>query len=86
MSQSNPARTDEAAALSAGWRIPMPDTLFSPRSRDLVGLWYPILIPAMTFLIGLIFIPGTRDVDITNVQRTGRGTLGGRFVVSQCGP
>ena len=31
------------------------------------GLWYPIVIAAMTFVIGLIFIPETKDVDIANV-------------------
>jgi MFS family permease len=28
------------------------------------GLWYPIVIAAMTFVIGLIFVPETKDVDI----------------------
>jgi MFS family permease len=28
------------------------------------GLWYPIAIAAMTFVIGIIFIPETKDVDI----------------------
>jgi MFS family permease len=31
------------------------------------GLWYPIIIAAMTFVIGLIFIPETKDVDITKI-------------------
>jgi MFS family permease len=29
------------------------------------GLWYPIAIAAMSFVIGLIFLPETKDVDIT---------------------
>jgi MFS family permease len=29
------------------------------------GLWYPIAIAAMTFIVGLIFVPETKDVDIT---------------------
>jgi MFS family permease len=29
------------------------------------GLWYPIVIAAMTFVVGLIFVPETKDVDIT---------------------
>jgi hypothetical protein len=28
------------------------------------GLWYPIAIAAMTFVIGLLFIPETKDRDI----------------------
>jgi MFS family permease len=28
------------------------------------GLWYPIVVAAATFLIGMLFVPETRDVDI----------------------
>ena len=28
------------------------------------GLWYPITIAAMTFVIGMIFVKETKDVDI----------------------
>jgi MFS family permease len=28
------------------------------------GLWYPIVIAAVTFVIGLLFVPETKDVDI----------------------
>lgn len=28
------------------------------------GLWYPIVIAAITFVIGLLFVPETKDVDI----------------------
>ena len=28
------------------------------------GLWYPIVIAAMTFVIGMLFIRETKDVDI----------------------
>ena len=28
------------------------------------GLWYPIIIAAMTFVIGMIFVRETKDVDI----------------------
>jgi hypothetical protein len=28
------------------------------------GLWYPIVIAAMTFIIGMLFIKETKDVDI----------------------
>ena len=30
------------------------------------GLWYPIAIAAVTFVIGLIFLPETKDIDIAN--------------------
>jgi MFS family permease len=29
------------------------------------GLWYPVGIAAMTFIVGLIFVPETKNVDIT---------------------
>ena len=28
------------------------------------GLWYPIAVAAMTFVIGLLFVPKTKDRDI----------------------
>jgi MFS family permease len=31
------------------------------------GLWYPIVIAAMSFVVALIFLPETKDVDITNM-------------------
>src|SRR5271167_3536556 len=31
------------------------------------GLWYPIAIAAMSFVVGLIFLPETKDRDITNM-------------------
>jgi MFS family permease len=31
------------------------------------GLWYPIGIAAMTFIVGMIFVPETKNVDITDV-------------------
>lgn len=31
------------------------------------GLWYPVGIAAMTFIIGLIFVPETKNVDITKI-------------------
>jgi hypothetical protein len=30
------------------------------------GLWYPVVIAAMSFLVALIFLPETKDVDITS--------------------
>jgi MFS family permease len=31
------------------------------------GLWYPIVIAAMSFVVGLIFLPETKDRDITSM-------------------
>ena len=31
------------------------------------GLWYPIVVAAMSFIIGLIFLPETKDRDITTM-------------------
>src|SRR5271168_2092819 len=31
------------------------------------GLWYPIIIAAMSFIVALIFLPETKDVDITKM-------------------
>jgi MFS family permease len=31
------------------------------------GLWYPIVIAAMSFIVALIFLPETKDVDITKI-------------------
>ncbi len=41
------------------------------------GLWYPIVVAAMSFVVGLIFLPETKDRDITadvarRAARTGR--------------
>lgn len=32
---------------------------------SLACLWYPVIIAAMTFVIGLFFVAETKDVDIT---------------------
>jgi MFS family permease len=31
------------------------------------GLWYPIIVAAMSFVVALIFLPETKDVDITKI-------------------
>jgi MFS family permease len=36
------------------------------------GLWYPIIIAAMTFVIGLVFMPETKDRDIRDITLTAR--------------
>ena len=28
------------------------------------GLWYPVVVAAMSFVVGLLFLPETKDVDI----------------------
>jgi hypothetical protein len=31
------------------------------------GLWYPVIIATMSLVVGLIFLPETKDVDITKI-------------------
>ncbi|HVY43174.1 MAG TPA: MFS transporter [Hyphomicrobiaceae bacterium] len=31
------------------------------------GLWYPVAVAAMSFVVGLLFLPETKDVDITRM-------------------
>jgi MFS family permease len=31
------------------------------------GLWYPVIVAAMSFVIGLLFLPETKNVDITKI-------------------
>jgi hypothetical protein len=31
------------------------------------GLWYPIIVAAMSFVVALIFLPETKDRDITQI-------------------
>lgn len=66
-----PARTRYTAAalphnLSAGWiggLSPFMVTLLSVHSGDaLSGLWYPVALLAVAAVIGLLFLPETRDV------------------------
>jgi MFS family permease len=35
------------------------------------GLWYPIVIALVTFVVGLLFVPETKDRDITTYQGAG---------------
>jgi MFS family permease len=44
---------------------PIAVALVAATGNIYAGLWYPIAVAAMTFIIGLIFIPETKDVDIT---------------------
>ena len=43
---------------------PIAVALVAATGNIYAGLWYPITIAAMTFVIGLIFIPETKDRDI----------------------
>ena len=42
------------------------------------GLWYPIVVAAMSFVVGLIFLPETKDRDITADVATAGGLPTGR--------
>lgn len=68
-----PARTRYTAValphnLSAGWiggLSPFMITLLSVKAGDAIsGMWYPVGLLAMAFVIGLIFLPETRNVSL----------------------
>src|SRR5262249_59958017 len=44
------------------------------------GLWYPIAVAAMSFVVGLIFLPETKDRDITCLWRLAPALSVGPFV------
>ncbi len=44
---------------------PIAVALVAATGNIYAGLWYPIAIAAMTFVVGLIFVPETKNVDIT---------------------
>jgi MFS family permease len=44
---------------------PIAVALVAATGNIYAGLWYPIVIAAMTFVVGLIFVPETKNVDIT---------------------
>jgi MFS family permease len=44
---------------------PIAVALVAATGNIYAGLWYPIAIAAMTFIVGLIFVPETKNVDIT---------------------
>ncbi len=54
--------------LSAGWiggMSPFMITLLSVKAGDVLsGMWYPVGLLAMAFVIGLIFLPETRNVSL----------------------
>src|SRR5271169_3263870 len=45
---------------------PIAIALVAATGNIYAGLWYPIAIAAMTFIVGLIFIPETKNVDINH--------------------
>ena len=68
-----PARTRYTAValphnLSAGWiggLSPFMITLLSVKAGDAIsGMWYPVGLLAVAFVIGLIFLPETRNVSL----------------------
>jgi MFS family permease len=44
---------------------PIAVALVAATGNIYAGLWYPIVIASMTFIVGLIFVPETKNVDIT---------------------
>jgi MFS family permease len=48
-----------------GFLPPIAVALVAATGNIYAGLWYPIAIATMTFIIGMIFVPETKDVDIT---------------------
>ncbi|MET4798609.1 MFS transporter [Bradyrhizobium sp. LB11.1] len=46
---------------------PIAVALVAATGNIYAGLWYPIAIASMTFIVGLIFVPETKDVDITRI-------------------
>jgi MFS family permease len=47
-----------------GFLPPVAVALVAATGNIYAGLWYPVVIAAMTFIIGLIFVPETKDRDI----------------------
>jgi len=48
-----------------GFLPPIAVALVAATGNIYAGLWYPIGIAAMTFIVGMIFVPETKNVDIT---------------------
>jgi hypothetical protein len=46
---------------------PIAVALVAATGNIYAGLWYPIAIAAMTFIVGVFFVPETKNVDITKV-------------------
>jgi hypothetical protein len=53
----------------------LPTTAFAivaAKGNIYAGLWYPVIIASMTFVVGAIFLRETKDVDIIG-DRAARG-------------
>jgi MFS family permease len=48
---------------------PIAVALVAATGNIYAGLWYPIVIAAMTFVVGLIFLPETKDRDLQDIGR-----------------
>ena len=46
---------------------PIAVALVAATGNIYAGLWYPIVIAAMTFVIGVIFVPETKNVDLNKI-------------------
>jgi hypothetical protein len=69
-----PAKSRNSAAtlphnLAAGWiggLLPLIVTWINQKSgSDLAGLWYPTLFLSAAFLLALLYLPETKDVQLT---------------------
>jgi uncharacterized membrane protein YccC len=50
-----------------GGLLPLLATAIVAKSGNIyAGLWYPIIVAVVGFVIGLAFLPETKDVDIVN--------------------
>ena len=57
-------RTTSATAGSAASCPPRSSPSWR-RPNTYSGLWYPIVVASMSLIVGFLFLPGTKDVDIT---------------------
>ena len=51
-----------------GFLPPIAVALVAATGNIYAGLWYPIVIAAMTFIVGLIFVPETKDREIHHMD------------------
>jgi MFS family permease len=51
-----------------GFLPPIAVALVAATGNIYAGLWYPIAIASMTFIVGLIFIPETKDREINHIE------------------
>ena len=67
----HPLQRRVAAHIGNGWFGGfLPATVFAivaATGNIYSGLWYPIVVAAMSFVVALIFLPETKDRDITHM-------------------